>query len=244
LKNETALTDLVQKYSSKTINVFDPNENAQVSFKAVSAAEIFDQIYGREWRKKETVLITCADGYQPTVPVYRFVSEKAYFAVAREGQKDFSIINTTENKKKVAVGPIYLIWENAGKPDLQKGDGAFWPYQVVGFDFIKFSEKFPKLTPKQSSPAVVKGFYHFQKYCLACHKVNGAGGNTAPELNYPTSVTEFIKPGYLKKWLLNPQQMRFGTPMPGLASDLKNREQVADSIIIYLTAMSKNKQAP
>ena len=100
------------------------------------------------------------------------------------------------------------------------------------------------LPPPGSSEQVRRGFHHFRTQCAACHTINGDGGGKAPELNYPESIVEYIKPEYLKRWILAPQTVRYNTMMPGLGEEISNREQVAAEIIAYLKAMSGAKRAP
>ena len=74
--------------------------------------------------------------------------------------------------------------------------------------------------------------------------INGEGGDKAPELNYPTSVVEYIKPEYLTRWIENPSSIRHNTLMPGLAQEIPNRANVTKEIIAYLKAMSTTKRSP
>ena len=118
------------------------------------------------------------------------------------------------------------------------------PYQIKTID-LKMKEPFPNmLPPPGSSEQVRRGFHHFRTQCAACHTINGDGGGKAPELNYPESIVEYIKPEYLKRWILAPQTIRYNTHMPALGEEISNREQVAAEIIAYLKAMSGAKRAP
>jgi cytochrome c1 len=53
-----------------------------------------------------------------------------------------------------------------------------------------------------------------------------------------------IQPGYLKRWIENPQGIRYNTTMPGLAREIPRREQVIEDLIAYLKAMSGAKRDP
>ncbi len=69
---------------------------------------------------------------------------------------------------------------------------------MTTIDLISFSERFPNMSPpKNSSEKAKKGFLAFHKYCLSCHTINGEGGEKSIELNYPVSVTEYIKASWL-----------------------------------------------
>ena len=93
-------------------------------------------------------------------------------------------------------------------------------------------------------PAVQRGFVAFRSHCLTCHSINGQGGAKAPELNYPASVTEYLAPGWLQRWMLDPGSIRHATTMPGLPPELPARDAVATDIERYLQAMATHKQRP
>ena len=224
------------------MTVWDPHENKEVKYKGYPANALLDKIYGREWRKIEDVLFTCADGYQPSIPVQRFLKNEALFAFERLGE-DFSLVNTLQANEKVTLAPFYLVWNNLKSPELkaQKADG--WPYQVMVVDLVDPGDRFPHMAPaKNSSTAVMRGFSEFRQHCFACHKVNGDGGDKSFDLNQPVSVTKYWKEDWLKKWILKAPEIRKGTTMPALAIQGKEGEKIADDIIAYLKAMSPREE--
>ncbi|MGH7799846.1 MAG: c-type cytochrome [Thermodesulfobacteriota bacterium] len=91
---------------------------------------------------------------------------------------------------------------------------------------------------------VKKGFLGFRQYCLACHTINGEGGGKSVELNYPVSVTEYIKESWLIRWIDSPTSIRFNTTMPRLNPKANNRETIIKDIIAYLNEMKNNKRKP
>ncbi|MCC6278184.1 MAG: hypothetical protein IT289_09750 [Oligoflexia bacterium] len=240
---EISATEIQKKFQSQTVRVYDPNSGAEAVYSAIPIEDLFSKILGTSWKSEQSLLVTCADGYQPVIPVHRLLTEKAYLAFAKP-EGGFDLIHQYENKKKVKLAPFYLVWENLNKPELKNGDGAYWPYQIVGFDFIRLNEKFPKLAPRNMTKTESAGFYQFQKYCMGCHRINGQGGTSGPELNYPVSVSEYIRPRFLSRWILDPNSMRLGTAMPGLPPDLKNRDKVARELLAYLKLMAENKKGP
>jgi mono/diheme cytochrome c family protein len=144
----------------------------------------------------------------------------------------------------VPLGPLYLVWNNIGSKELLEAGASDMPYQIKIIE-LKMKEAFPNMAPPSGSPEQVqRGFEHFRKHCAACHTINGDGGGKAPELNYPESIVEYIKPEYLKRWIIQPQSIRYNTTMPGLGEEIANREQVAAEIIAYLKAMSGAKRTP
>jgi mono/diheme cytochrome c family protein len=58
-------------------------------------------------------------------------------------------------------------------------------------DLVRFADKAVKLAPPTTAKQDAKeGFALFRKTCLACHTLNGEGGQTSGvELNRPVSVT-------------------------------------------------------
>src|SRR5262249_20581424 len=155
---------------------------------------LLTKIYGDKWKAAEEILFTCADGYQPSVPVAKVKDYSAYLAVARKGQPEFTMTNRFQNNQKVELGPFYLVWDNISRPALKDEGASDQPYQVVGVDLIEFKDKFPAMAPILvkgiDANAAKRGFLAFRKHCITCHTINGQGGNKGPELNYPVSVVE------------------------------------------------------
>ena len=89
-----------------------------------------------------------------------------------------------------------------------------------------------------------RGELLYSTHCIACHTINGEGGGKAPELNYPTSVVEYIKPEYLRRWIMSPQSIRYNARMPALPREISNAEQVTEELVTYLKVMSIMKRDP
>lgn len=228
------------------VKTFEFLENGERSYKAVPFAALLTNVYGERWKNAEEILFTCADGYQPSVPVAKVAEFSAYLAFARNDQKEFTLVNRMENSAKVELGPYYLVWDNLGRPEL-KADGAMdQPYQVVALDLIQFADRFPGLAPKADASAQAKrGFLAFRRSCLSCHTINGEGGAKVPvELNYPMSVTEYWDVKALKQWIGKPQSVRYNATMPPYNPEAKNRAQAIDDVVAYLQAMAMQKIAP
>ncbi len=224
------------------LKIFEVHEKRERTYQAYPVRPIFDQIFGKQWRKAEEIVFSCKDGYQPSIPVAKFLAYDAYFAFASADSSPFILHNALQNNEIAKLGPIYLIWDNLKVPELLDEGASDMPYQIVGIELTTFATRFPDLFPPTgTSTAIQQGFLHFRKYCIACHTINGQGGNKAPELNYPTSVTEYIKPEYLKRWIDDPSDIRYNTTMPALAAEIPEREKVIEEITAYLKAMSTMK---
>lgn len=227
-----------------SLEVLEPHEQKNRKFQAVDLTKVLDKTFGDQWRNEEELLITCADGYQPSLPVKLIRENKAYLAVSREGA-DFQITNTLQNNEKVNLAPAYLIWDNKHNKTIQSHGAGIWPYQITRLEFVKFKDRFAKMAPaEKSSPAVLEGFLAFRHYCQSCHRINGQGGEKSIELNYPMNITEYYKPEILRKWIDSPQSVRWGTVMPPLNPDAPAREKVLDNLMAYLSAMKTKKIKP
>lgn len=222
----------------KTLKVFEVHEGRERQYKVYPAQLVFDQMFGSSWRTADEIIFTCQDGYQPSIPVAKFLTYDAYLAVASADNTPFTLSNALQNHEIVALGPAYLIWDNLKSPALLDEGASDMPYQIASIELVSFAARFPGMFPPAGASAKTRrGFLHFRKYCMACHTINGQGGGKAPELNYPVSVTEYFKPGYLKQWIDNPASLRYNTTMPALAAEIPEREKVIVEIIAYLTAM-------
>jgi mono/diheme cytochrome c family protein len=152
--------------------------------------------------------------------------------------------NTLKNNEIVQLGPLYLVWDNLNAKGLLASGASDMPYQVKRVE-IMHESPFPNtLPPAGASDEVKRGYTHFRQHCIACHTINGEGGGKAPELNYPTSVVEYIKPEYLRRWILNPQSIRYNSLMPALSREIPDVEQVTEELITYLKVMSIMKREP
>lgn len=228
-----------------SLKVFEAHEEKERTYKVYPVRPLLDHIFGKQWEQAEEIVFISADGYQPSIPVARFLAHDAYFAFANADDVPFTLVNVLQNNELVQLGPLYLVWDNLQSKTLLADGASGMPYQVIGIELTTFAIRYPNLSPPvQASPQVQRGFLHFRKHCLACHTINGEGGGKAPELNYPASVVEYLKPGYLTRWIENPASIRYNTVMPPLAKEIPNRATVTQEIIAYLRAMSAAKRRP
>jgi len=228
-----------------SLKIFEIHEKRGHIYKAYSARAIFDKTFGKDWEKAGEIVFISMDGYQASIPVTKFLSYDAYFAFAHDDDSPFTMTNVLQNNEAVPLWPLYLIWDNIKSTVLIEDGASDMPYQVKSIELTAFATRFPNLSPPANASAEAQyGFMHFRKYCMACHRINGEGGGKAPELNYPTSVVEYIKPEYLTRWIENPSSIRHNTLMPGLAQEIPNRAKVTKEIVAYLKAMSTTKRRP
>lgn len=239
------LSDLASFIPAVSLKIFEIHEQANQTYKAYPARELLDKILGKQWKKAEEIVFLSIDGYQASIPVEKFLSHDAYFAIAHDDNSPFTMTNKLQNNEVVPLGPLYLIWDNVKSRVLLQEGASDMPYQIKSIELTTFASRFPGVSPPAKAAAEVqRGFLHFRKYCMSCHTLNGEGGGKAPELNYPTSVVEYIRPEYLARWIENPSSIRQNTRMPGLAPEIPDRTRVTKEIISYLKAMTLARRNP
>ena len=227
-----------------SLQVFEPHEGRKRVYRVLPARSVFDAVFGNKWKEAKEIVFLSSDGYRATVPVAKFAGHEAFLAFAHDDGRPFMMVNTLQNNELVQLGPLYLVWDNVNSEALLESGASDMPYQIRAVE-LKSGDSFPKMTPPQdASSQARRGFVHFRKYCASCHAINGEGGTKGPELKFPVSVTEYIQSGYLKRWIENPQSIRYNTTMPGLGKEIPRREQVIEELIAYLEAMSIAKHDP
>ncbi len=239
---EIQLDQLTRLSHSEQVQVINPVDDAEHTYLAVPTATVFDTIFGTSWRRGDEILMTCLDGYQPSIPVKRFLEHTSWIAFNAADPNPFEV-RSRSNGKSIQLGPYYLIWENKQDTLIRSEGEEGWPYQLIGFDLISFSDKFPKLAPPLgASPHAKEGFLVFRKYCLKCHSINGEGGNVGPELHAPVNVTEYFNEKWLKIWLKDPSLIRRNSKMPApflAVKDPKKVDRMIQQIITYLKSIPK-----
>ncbi|MDN5936648.1 MAG: hypothetical protein L0H75_10840 [Nitrosospira sp.] len=108
-----SLSDLGAIAPAVSLKVFEIHENKERTYRAFPARPIFDKVFGKDWEKAREIVFTSADGYQPSVPVAKFLAHDAYLAFAYEDGAPFTLTNRLKNDE------IVLIQKR--KPLLQKG---------------------------------------------------------------------------------------------------------------------------
>ncbi|MFQ6575680.1 c-type cytochrome [Pseudomonas sp. UM16] len=146
---------------------------------------------------------------------------------------------------KPSAGPFYLVWSN---PQAGGISPEQWPFQVASIRRLApVAARFPALLPAAdlaSDDPVNLGFALFQKNCLACHRLNGAGdAQFGPDLNLPHNPTEYFQAAFLRRYIRDPQSLRQWpqAKMPGFSDAVLSDPQL-DALIAYLTHMATRKQ--
>ena len=148
---------------------------------------------------------------------------------------------------KPSAGPFYLVWTD---PQAGHIGPEQWPFQIARIKQLKtVAERFPALLPDPTLAAddpINQGFALFQKNCLACHRLNGAGdAQVGPDLNIPYSPTEYFGGDFLKRYIRDPQSLRHWpqAKMPAFAASVLPDDEL-DLLVGYLKHMAGRKQQP
>lgn len=228
------LSELIAQLPSRDIEVFDPVENRNKTFRGVSTNALLDLIYGEGWQEREEILTTALDGSQSSLAVERFLKYESYVAYEQVDRPQFILVKASDGKL-VELGPFFLIWDNITFPEVKASVSYGWPWQLVSFELAKFADLFANSAPPEGSPENVKsGFLAAREFCMGCHKVNGEGGTRAPDLIQADLVADHTA-DRIKELITDIDE----APVSGmvLRDEIPDREQVADDIIAYLKAM-------
>lgn len=166
-----SLTDFGTIAAAVSLKVLEAHEKKERTYQVYPVRPLFDHIFGKGWEQAEEIVFTSADGYQPSIPVARFLAHDAYFAFASGDDVPFTLVNILQNNELVQLGPLYLVWDNLQSKALLADGASSMPYQVIGVELTTFAIHYPNLSPPvQASAQAQRGFLHFRKHCLACHR--------------------------------------------------------------------------
>ena len=213
----------------------DPSRQTHVTYLAVPANKVLDQLFGHDWQSPDNDMVFSAtDGYQYAANAERFMRYKAYLAYGRADARPFTLLN---NKgQKTELGPYYLIWDNIDDPSLIRQGAYGWPYQVVHVNIRPVSAYVP-LVPENAPRQARDGFALFKEYCLTCHQVANIGGQ-----KLSTDLRKLLcsrKDPELEALIDNPGDELQQAGMPPLDAQLQGegRRQTIDLIMAYLRAL-------
>lgn len=231
----------IKKFSLQTL---EPHQNfKKTNYFGFETRSLLNFIYGDKWQTSELILFKCEDGYQDAVPTENIITFNSILAYKIEPITKnapppfFSLVNKGQHETIDDLGPLYLVWDNITSKELKVEESTHWPYQVVEIELAQFKDKFPKMIPPNTSPAVANGFKHFKKHCMSCHKINSEGGDKGPDLNLPTNIFSRLDEKTVRIKIDKPQSLNPQSTMPPLKRGVTDRKKVIDDIIAYLHAM-------
>ena len=230
-------TALTATCGVRTIDVDDPYYEARKRYRACPLAAVVEAGFGAPAGRLEgDVLFRALDGYVKPSTLARVAEDGGFVAF---GEADRAEGFAKMGRRELDPGPFYVVWTKPG----QRDDHTYpWPYQLAAIELANLERKFPHTVPAgiaTDGPAW-RGYGVFRTECIACHSVNGEGGNVGPDLNVPQSIVEYRPAEQVKAYIRNPATFRYGN-MPAhehlTADDL-------DALIAYFAAMKDRKHDP
>ena len=206
-----------------------------MSYRAVPLAALLDGV-----QPGDHLQAVALDGFAaelPAAPLLANQGARAWLAVENPAQPWPALA-----AGKPSAGPFYLVWQN---PEAAQIGPEQWPFQVSTLRLLApVAQRFPALLPAADAGTEVQaGFAVFQKNCLACHRLNGAGDSQfGPDLNIPHNPTEYFAGDFLRQYIRDPQSLRRWPQgrMPGFSSETLNTAEL-DQLISYLRHMREHK---
>jgi len=213
-----------------------------------------DVSYKRPMRYRAVAIDILLDGvaasdHLQAVALDGFAAElPAATLLAREGAKAWLAIEDPQHpwpplaKGKPSAGPFYLVWTN---PQASQIGPEQWPFQIATIrQLAPVEQRFPALLPAADATAEVQaGFAAYQKNCMACHRLNGAGDSEfGPDLNIPHNPTEYFTGEFLRQYIRDPQSLRRWPQgrMPGFSEQTISAPEL-EQLIGYLQHMAQRK---
>lgn len=126
---------LKKKKSVESVVVMEPHVQKEISFDGINFDLVLDEVFGKEWRQGERLLVTCLDGYQPIVAVSTLVAGAPFLSFGFTDKTSFSL-NLPKKTEPTSLAPFYLIWRQKMNLQQRLAHRNNWPYQVTQFDLI------------------------------------------------------------------------------------------------------------
>lgn len=233
--------DLLQHQDAQTVRIIDDvSYKRDMTYRAVPLAVLLPSL-----KPDSHVQAVALDGFAAELsaaPLLETHGARAWLAVEDPAHPWPALADG-----KPSAGPFYLVWTD---PQAGPVSPEQWPFQIRAIKQLKtVAERFPALLPDPTLAAndpVNQGFALFQKNCLACHRLNGAGdAQVGPDLNIPYSPTEYFGGDFLKRYIRDPQSLRHWpqAKMPAFAASILPDSEL-DLLVGYLKHMAARKQQP
>ncbi len=122
-------------------NAWNPWRDNERTYRGYDLVELFNAVFGPEWKKDGLITFEATDGYRQSVNVQELFARMdddfhGLIAYTESGKEGFSLFYKGEQKKLVNPGPFYLIWSgyNYGSKTTHE-DKLKWPYQMKKISF-------------------------------------------------------------------------------------------------------------
>lgn len=216
----------------------DVSYKRTMHYRAVPLAALLTGVQGGDHLQ-----LVASDGFAAELPAALALSQsgsQAWLAIEDPTQPWPSLA-----EGKPSAGPFYLVWQN---PAASQIGPEQWPFQLATIrQLAPVAQRFPQLLPAaDASAAVQAGFALFQKTCMACHRLNGAGDSQfGPDLNLPHNPTEYFSGDFLSRYIRDPQSLRRWPQgkMPGFSQEVLSDKALGE-LIGYLGHMAGRKVKP
>jgi mono/diheme cytochrome c family protein len=229
--------ELVARIPSVTFTQYDPYYAAPKPYRALPLAAVLEAGTGSTAAALAQVewVLRASDGYAVPIAGARLLEDGAHLAIADVDVPDWAPIGP----QRANPGPYYLVWSKDGQQDLETHPR---PWQLASLEIAPFETVYPHTVPTGVAPdsPAARGFALFKQQCIRCHMINREGGKVGPELNVPQSVVEYRQADYLRAFIKNPWQFRYGA-MPPMAH---LTEADLDAVLAYFDAMRQRKHDP
>lgn len=233
-----ATAQLLEHPQAQTIRVdHDVSYKKAMQYRAVPLAVLLEGV-----RPEDHLQAVALDGFAAEMPAATLLKDgpaQAWLAV-----EDPTRPWPPLSQGKGSAGPFYLVWTH---PEAGRISPEQWPFQVASIRRLKpVAERFPALRPApqlRNDDPINHGFALFQKHCLACHRLNGAGdAQFGPDLNLPYNPTEYFQPALLRRYIRDPQSLRHWPQgrMPGFAETVISNDEL-EHLLSYLAHMATRK---
>lgn len=215
----------------------DVSYKRAMTYRAIPMASLLEGI-----KPEDHLQAVALDGFAAELSAAPLLSQngaKAWLAIEDPEQPWPAL-----GKGKPSAGPFYLVWTH---PQASHISPEQWPFQVARITRQRaVAERFPVMRPDPALPVdspITQGFNLFQKNCLACHRLNGAGDSQfGPDLNIPYNPTEYFGADFLKRYVRDPQSLRHWPQarMPGFSTRVLSENEL-DQLVSYLQHMATRK---
>lgn len=229
-------SELLKHPKARDIEIVDDvSYKRTMQYRAVPISELLSDV-----TPGDHLQAVALDGFAAELP--------AAILLASEGAKAWLAIEDPQHpwpplaKGKPSAGPFYLVWTD---PSASQIGPEQWTYQVARIrQLAPVEQRFPALLPApDANPEIRAGFAAYQKNCMACHRLNGAGdAEFGPDLNIPHNPTEYFNGEFLRQYIRDPQSLRRWPQgrMPGFSEQTISGVEL-EQLIGYLQHMAQRK---
>jgi mono/diheme cytochrome c family protein len=226
------------------VKITIPHDVAYPTTMSYRAVPLADLIGGFTVAPESVLEAVASDGFAAQLPMDLVNNSDPATAVAYLAVEDPARPWPKLPGKQASAGPFYLVWLGKRAASIRSEQ---WPYKVAHLTAQTApAKRWPGLAVDPALPAtdpVRAGQSLFVTECLACHRLNHAGGaDLGPDLNLPMNPSEYFQPGVLHRYIRDPASVRHwpAQRMPAFGpNQLSDRE--IDLIIAYLKHMARRK---